>query len=279
MPAFVRKLTRETGKRRVFGVTVRIAGLLAAVLAGPSAGAGQLLWHDTADIAKTAEDFLAARLGATDDRTRVRAATLDARLRLAACDRPLEGFLRAGTKIGAKTIVGVRCDGARAWKMYVPVDVVVESRVWVARRSLPRGHLLTRDDIVADVRDVSRMTRGYIDDPQQLVGQRLKNSVLAGHVLTPRLLEADRIVRRGQTVTLAVSQGGIAIRMAGRALADGALGQRIRVENLNSGRIVEGIVRSPELVEILVPKSPESDPEIPKVSAATADTLTSNNDR
>ena len=248
-------------------------------MAGPAIGAGQPDWHDTADIARAAETFLAERLGATDDRTRVRAATLDARLRLASCDRPLEGFLRPGTKIGAKTIVGVRCDGTRAWKMYVPVDVVVESRVWVAARSLPRGHLLTRDDIVADVRDVSRMTRGYIDDPRQLVGQRLRSSVLAGHVLTPRLLEADRIVRRGQTVTLAVSQGGVDIRMAGRALADGALGQRIRVENLNSGRIVEGVVRSPELVEILVPKGPDSSPEIPKVSAATADTLTSNNDR
>lgn len=41
--------------------------------------------------------------------------------------------------------------------------------------------------------------------------------------------------------------------MIGTALMDGAIGQRIRVENVNSGRVVEGIVRSREVVEVLVP--------------------------
>ena len=60
---------------------------------------------------------------------------------------------------------------------------------------------------------------------------------------------------------------------------DGALNQRIRVENLNSGRVVEGIVRSPEIVEILVPRGPDFSQQTPKVSAPLADTQSSNNDR
>lgn len=219
------------------------------------AAAGPVQWHATDDIAEVAETFLTGKLGQPAGETAVKAGMLDRRLKLSVCDEPLEGFLRAGTRIGAKTIVGVRCDGTRPWKVYVPVEVVVRREVWVARTPLPRGHLIGRDDLSADVRDVSRMTSGYLSDPDDLVGRRLRSSVLAGRVLTPTLLEANHIVHRGQSVTLVVAGGGLQIRTAGKALMDGALNERIRVENLNSGRVVEGIVRSVELVEVLVPKA------------------------
>ena len=56
------------------------------------------------------------------------------------------------------------------------------------------------------------------------------------------------------------------ISMSGKALMDGALNQRIRVENITSGRVVEGVVRSREQVEILVPASHVFFPAKPKVS-------------
>ena len=40
-----------------------------------------------------------------------------------------------------------------------------------------------------------------------------------------------------QTVTLTVANAGLRINMSGRALADGAVGQRIKVENLSSGHV------------------------------------------
>jgi flagella basal body P-ring formation protein FlgA len=39
--------------------------------------------------------------------------------------------------------------------------------------------------------------------------------------------------------------------MPGRALSDGLINQRIKVENLSSGKIVEGIARSQQVVEII----------------------------
>jgi len=53
-------------------------------------------------------------------------------------------------------------------------------------------------------------------------------------------------------VTLRAQTNALQIRVAGKALMDGALGQRIRVQNTASGRVVEGLVRSAELVEVLV---------------------------
>ena len=252
--------------------------VICVVLLGGAAHAASL-WHPTDHIANIAESFLEARLGDDAANTSVQAGMLDSRLKLTTCDKPLQGFLRSGTKISAKTIVGVRCDGTKPWKIYIPVEVIVKRKVWVAAQPLPRGHLLLRADLQPDVRDVSRMTAGYQSDPASLVGRRLRTSVLAGRMLTLNLLEDNHIVTRGQTVTLIVASADLQIRMAGKALMDGALNQRILVENLNSGRVVEGIVRSVELVEVIVPSASNFLPQPPKVSAAAVDTGNSNNDR
>ena len=209
-------------------------------------------WHPVDDIAATAEGFLRQESGDRPGSTTIRAGKLDPRHRLPRCDQPLNGFLRRGTEIAARTIVGVRCPGSKPWKLYVPVDVIVTRKVLTAGRPLPRGHMVTSADIAVVERDVSGLRRGYYVSVKDLSGLRLKQPMLAGQVITPAMLAADRIIRRGQSVTIVAAGGGINISMAGKALADGALNQRIRVENSNSGRVVEGIVRSAEHVEILV---------------------------
>jgi flagellar basal body P-ring formation protein FlgA len=50
---------------------------------------------------------------------------------------------------------------------------------------------------------------------------------------------------------LIADAGGMSVRMSGRALMDGLINQRIRVENLSSGKVVEGIARSEQVVEIV----------------------------
>jgi flagella basal body P-ring formation protein FlgA len=42
------------------------------------------------------------------------------------------------------------------------------------------------------------------------------------------------------------------VRMAGRALTDGLMNQRVKVTNLSSGKTVEGIARSEQVVEIIL---------------------------
>lgn len=227
------------------------AGVAVILAIGSDVFAGQS-WQPIADIAATAEGYARTRAVDKAGMTAVRAGALDPRHRLPLCDAPLEGFMRRGAEINARSIVGVRCTGSKPWKVYVPVDVVVTAKVVTAARPLPRGHLVAAADTRLIERDVSTMQRGYYSDIKALAGLRLKQPLLAGQVITPAMLAADRIIRRGQSVTIVAAGGGINISMAGKALTDGALNQRIRVENSNSGRVVEGIVRSPEHIEILV---------------------------
>jgi len=124
--------------------------------------------------------------------------------------------------------------------------------VLVARQALPRGHLLAKSDLVLEERDVSRLAGGFVTNTDSVTGQRLKRQLVSGSVLSPAMLETQVVVKRGQSVTLVVKNDKLNIRMAGTALMDGAIDQRIRVENTVSRRIVEGFVRSPEYVEVLV---------------------------
>lgn len=256
-------LTQQRDNRRnsdggTFTATLRVSlfsyGLLLLVLAvfAFAATASATEWQSNEDIAAVAEQFVQQRFGRTDSRVVPSAGHLDPRLQLARCDAPLEPFLRKGSKVSSRTIIGVRCSGSKPWKVYVPVDVVVMQTVLIAKKTLPKGHVVTAADVTEEARDVSRLNGGYVSGIDALAGQKLKHQVMGGRIITPAMLAAEVLVRRGQSVTLVVRNDELNISMAGKALADGTLNQRIRVENLNSRRIVEGLVRSPEYVEILV---------------------------
>ena len=212
----------------------------------------EAVWHPVEEIKAAAEHYVKLTSGPSDGRLVPTAGHLDPRLRLPLCSEALAPFVRPGTELSGRTIVGVRCPGEKPWKIYLPVHIAIMERVLVSRESLPRGHFIQKDDVEFAVRDVSSLSDGYLTKSDDIVGHSLKRSVAKGVVLTSSLLQADTIIRRGQLVTLTVQHKSVDIRMTGKALMDGAANQRIRVENLESGRIVEGFIRSAERVEVLV---------------------------
>lgn len=256
-PAFVPvgKLTvSRAGCRQSGGGRRAAARVLASLIllgSWAAAGAETPPVQPPESITAAAVAYLEERAAAGDRRLSFRAQRLDPRLKLPRCDRPLEAWLH-GDRAGARAVVGVRCSGAREWKVYVPVDAVELRQVLVAKRALPRGHVLAADDLTVEQRDVSRLAAGYLSRPEDAAGRKLARQLVSGSVLAPGALETEVLIRRGQSVTLLVTDGPLNVRTAGKALMDGALDERIRVTNLASRRTVEGLVRSPELVEVLV---------------------------
>jgi flagella basal body P-ring formation protein FlgA len=123
--------------------------------------------------------------------------------------------------------------------------------VVLAAHALVMGTVLAPKDLAVEQRDVVGLPPGYLDDPGIAVGLTAGRAIAGGAILTNQQLVSAQSIQRGQTVTLVADGGGISVRMAGRALSDGLVNQRIKVENLSSGKIVEGIARSPQIVEIL----------------------------
>ena len=99
--------------------------------------------------------------------------------------------------------------------------------------------------------DITELPPGFLDDPAIAVGLTASRPISGGAFLTNQQLVAAKAVQRGQSVTLVADVGGMSVRMAGKVLGDAMVNQRVRVQNLSSGRIVEGIARSEQVVEII----------------------------
>lgn len=205
--------------------------------------------HPVAEIAAVAgaEALRLARPAASG--LKVDEARVDDRLRLPRCGEPLAAKAAPGNRSGGRTTIEVSCPG-RGWRVFVPVTLAARLPVVVATRPLPVGQPLTAADLALDERDVHALPRGYYMRIEDAVGQSVSRALGAGEALTPAALRPGRAIRRGQQVILLARADGLAVRTNGEALSDGGISQRIRVRNLSSGREVEGVVRSAELVEV-----------------------------
>lgn len=244
-------LTDVAAKRHLADF-VSVMLLLPIMLLSAGAQGADTRWQPIREITSAAENYLKLSVGLSDERIVPTAGHLDPRLQLPLCDETLDPYLRPGTKVSGRTIVGVRCPGSKPWKVYIPVYVAVMEQVLVAKSSMPKGHLIQREDIEMATRDISGLLAGYLSQTGQVVGHRLKRGVTRGVVFIPSLLQVETLIKRGQSVVLTVNNDTLDIRMPGKALMDGARNQRIKVENTRSGRVVEGLVRSAERVEVLI---------------------------
>jgi flagella basal body P-ring formation protein FlgA len=123
--------------------------------------------------------------------------------------------------------------------------------VAIAARAIVVGSVLTDKDVRTEQHDLSELPPGYIDDPTVAVGLTASRPISSGAIITNQYLLGAKAVVRGQAVTLVADVGSMSVRMAGRAMSDGLMNQRVKVENLSSGKIVEGIARSEQVVEII----------------------------
>lgn len=226
-----------------------ICALLINGLAVSIVHAGQLESH--ARIREAARQHILAKYsGEKKGELKILPAALDRRLRLAKCGKPLESFSPPSSNSGVRHTVGVRCNGDDNWTLYVTVRVEVSKQVLVAKRRLERNSIVSKGDFLVEKRMVSGLHGGYIENPENAIGSRLKLSMKQGAVLSPGQLRRPPAVTRGSQVTILGRAGGVEVRMSGKALSDGTKGQRIKVRNNSSSRQVEGTVISHGTVEV-----------------------------
>jgi flagella basal body P-ring formation protein FlgA len=236
-------------RRFFFSALARAAGALLCLLAlfsqsriGHAQTVGAHLINDAA------ESEIRSLAGATAAHLSLTAAPIDPRLRLPACDQPLHAFI-PDDQVRAHTTVGVRCEGSVRWTIYTSIGVETEAAVLIARYALPRDANLAASDLQLATRRVPGLLDSYLTDAATAAGQRLRRPLAAGEPLTVDALAPALLIHRGQQVVLLARSARVEVRMAGVALADARAADHIRVQNLSSQRIVEGIVRPDGVIE------------------------------
>lgn len=79
---------------------------------------------------------------------------------------------------------------------------------------------------------------------------RTRRPLAGGAVLTERVVEAVPAAVRGATVDVVVRRGSVVLSVPGRLLADGQIGERVRVRHDAADRVLTGVLVAPSRVEI-----------------------------
>jgi len=206
--------------------------------------------HELDNIEQVAYEYALTKAQESFDSPQIVMDDLDSRLRLQACDKSLYVFSNiVNTGLGNQTI-GVKCSSPVAWTVYVPVKVKVLQAVVVAVKPLSANQIIASSDVKLQQVDIGALRQGYINSIRQIVGQELKYPIAMGTVIKPKSVRAQKLVHRGEHIMLVALAGKMEVRMNGIALSDASLGQRVRVKNSSSKRVVEGVVDAPGIVKV-----------------------------
>lgn len=154
-------------------------------------------------------------------------------------DRPTgEGryeFEPLATVIPGRVPVVVRryAGEALAERARVHVDVERRFQAVVAQRRIPRGQLVRGEDVAIQ----GVFVRGGAEPVGTLdavLGQVATGTLQAGDALAAGDVQAPRLVRRGDDMTVRCIVGNLVIRLTATAMEDGGCDQVIRVRNTSS---------------------------------------------
>ena len=223
--------------------------LLAASRLGTAAVSGQAI-QPLAAIAAAAAGFVRSEMPPDQKDIVVTAGRLDPRLRFARCAGPLEASLLSGARLQAQASIAVGCRQGANWTVYVPVTIASRIQVWALKSPQAQGARLSAADVIAETRLVSGLALGYVTNGADLSRSTLRHPLPAGAVLMSQDLLPDFMVRQGEQVTMVAAVDGIQVKAAGLALQDGRYGALIRVQNVSSSRVVEGVVAANRVVDV-----------------------------
>ena len=146
--------------------------------------------------------------------------------------------------------VGIDADGRTLRTMSVTADIRHLRPVLVASHMLRRGEALTEDMIEVAERDITMLRHGYFTEAGLLADMQTRRSLVEGNVLTRNHVEAIPVIRRGDEVELVARTNQLAVSVLGQAMQDGGVGERIRVKNSDSGKVLYGQILNASTIRV-----------------------------
>ena len=240
----------------------------AVALAANSAGPAAL-----ASLQKSVVDWVAKEQSLPPEQ--VTMAPLDPRMQVKSCDKPLVMDL----PFGSLEKLRVRC-AQPVWQIYVrvslpprqatkqvatapanptlavvgpearPQSAPEKRKVLVATVPLYKGQVLNETHVqVAEV-DAQGLSGQFLEQVSQVLHAEVVRDVRPDVPLRSQDIRPVVLVKRGQMVLISVGQNqGFQISARVEALQDGRFGEQIKLKNKESGRILTGQVRGPNLVD------------------------------
>lgn len=121
--------------------------------------------------------------------------------------------------------------------------------VAVATAQLAKGTLLDENSITMVTKDITKFSAPFLD-PASLKGKVLVRSIKEGGVIEMSAVQQPPLIRKGEMVKIVYNRGGIFLSTQGVAKTNGAIDEMIKVQNINSKKILNCRVSAAGLVEV-----------------------------
>lgn len=132
----------------------------------------------------------------------------------------------------------------------LPLRAQLWQEVWFASNQIDRTQSLDRSSLTAQKADVLRERNPLVSakiDPSTL---ELSQAVSAGRALTRRDVKVRPLIRKGQVVEAFAQTGQLGVRMKALAMENGAVGDLIKLQNIESRKEFHGQVTHESKVQI-----------------------------
>ena len=116
------------------------------------------------------------------------------------------------------------------------------AQIPVPKRLISAGDVISADDLEWQPVHLTRLSGNSLTDAEQLVGRMAKRPLKAGQILRQSDVAVSPVIHKNDLIRLVVRTGQMTLSVQGKALQDAALGQTIRVINVNSNRQLSGTV-------------------------------------
>ena len=135
----------------------------------------------------------------------------------------------------------------RSW---VSARVDLYRDVWVLKRTVSAGEILTPSDLIPERRHSRGLSPQMVDDPDEIIGMSAKRRIMAGSDLRRNQWQSESVIERGQTVKILFDSKAIRLVAPGQCLEDAGPGDMVRVMNLESRKVISARVLNGQTVKV-----------------------------
>ncbi|QIZ77255.1 flagellar basal body P-ring formation chaperone FlgA [Ferrimonas lipolytica] len=200
------------------------------------------------EIEQTAEHYVTSLTNQPQNgEVIVKAKPLDKRLKLAVCKLPLDAEGPDKPSKGRYVTVKVSCPDENGWSVYVPVQSSTYIRAVISIVDLQAESMLDSQNISVALVPASSLRGNYFTQTDELIGARLVRRSSQGQAIKRNNVCQ---VCKGDVVTIYARSNGFELKTSGEAIANGAVGDTIRVRNNRSQRIIDAKIIAVGKVEV-----------------------------
>ncbi len=152
---------------------------------------------------------------------------------------------------GDRTYLAVaRIDGKDVWRTTVRLKQKVYHEVVIAASPIRRNATIQRSDLKLERRPAGREAAPLPGSIDEVVGKIARRPIGANEAIRRDMFLEPHAVSEGGRVVVLYRTARVSVRVTGVALVGGHVGDFIPVKNLQSGKIVYGVIEGSEIVRV-----------------------------